>query len=129
LLLVVENLVTVGSTVSTVIESADELSELTPPDVVCFETIDHTPSARVPRSQLVSLFDAVNVHDTSAEPAFDAVTVTVLPEVAPPTVIVGVGSFVMLSVDESPLSDAAAKSGVFGAARAVTVIVMVDVVR
>lgn len=114
---------------STVIESAAESPELTPPEVVCFETIDHTPSLSVPRSQLESLFDAVNVHVTSAEPAFEAVTVTVLPEVAPPTVIVGVESFVMLSVDESPLSDAAAKSGVFGTARAVTVTEIVDVLR
>ena len=71
-------------------ESADELPELTPPEVVCFETNDHTPSASVPSSQLVSPLDAVNVHDTSAAPAFDAVTVTVLPELAPVTVTVGV---------------------------------------
>ena len=129
LLLVVENLVTVGSTVSIVTESADELPELTPPEVVCFETIDHTPSASVPRLQLVPLFDAVNVHDTSAVPAFDAVTVTVFPELAPVTVMVGVSIFVMLSEFDSPESEADARSGVVGADNAVTVIVMVDVVR
>jgi hypothetical protein len=58
---------------------------------------------------------AVNVQVTFAEPAFVAVTVTVLPSVALPTEIVGVLSDVILSVEDEPESDAVARSGVAGA--------------
>lgn len=70
----------------------DEFDDVDPAVVVCVDTIDHVPSVRVPRSQLDVDADATNVHDTFDSPLFDAVTVTVLPEVAPLTVIVGVES-------------------------------------
>lgn len=108
------------------IDRAEEFAE-SPPAEVCFETTDHTPSLSVPRSQLVTVGEATNVQVTLVAPDFDAVTVTVFPDVAPVTVISGVLSFVMLSVDELPLSDAAAKSGVDGTATADTVAVIVEV--
>jgi hypothetical protein len=73
----------------------------------------------VPRSQLVCAV-AVKVHVTFAEPAFVAVTVTVLPLVALPTEKVGVLSEVMLSEFEEPESEPAANSGVAGADGAAT---------
>jgi hypothetical protein len=67
----------------------------------------------VPKSQLVCAV-AVKVHVTFAEPAFVAVTVTVLPFETLPTEIVGVLSDVMLSVVDEPESEASARSGVDG---------------
>ena len=108
-----ENVVTVGLVVSIVRLNALDAAESIPL-LVCFEVIDHTPSASVPRSQLDCAV-AVNVHVTDVEPAFVAVTVTVLPSVALPTEIVGVLSDVMLSEFDEPESEASAKSGVAGA--------------
>jgi hypothetical protein len=82
--------------------------------LVCFEVIDHTPSASVPRSQLVVPTAAVKVHVTEVEPAFVAVTVTVLPFETLPTEIVGVLSEVTLSEDDEPESEPETKSGVAG---------------
>ena len=82
--------------------------------MVCFEVTDHTPSASVPRSQLVWAV-AVKVHETGVEPALVAVTVTVLPSVTPPTDTVGVLSEVTLSEDDEPESELESKSGVAGA--------------
>jgi hypothetical protein len=108
-----ENDETVGLVVSIVRLNALDAAESIPL-LVCFEVIDHTPSASVPRSQLDCAV-AVNVHVTDVEPAFVAVTVTVLPSVALPTEIVGVLSDVMLSEFDEPESEASAKSGVAGA--------------
>jgi hypothetical protein len=55
-----------------------------------------------------------------------AVIVTVSPSVAPLAPIVGVKSFVSLSFDELPVSEELSRSGVFGAAIAVTVMRNVD---
>jgi len=96
--------------------SAVEEAELTPP-LVCTDVIDHVPSASVPKSQLVCAV-AVKVQVTFAEPAFVAVTVTVLPFVALPTEIVGVLSDVMLSEFDEPLSEAVSTTGVAGVAGA-----------
>ena len=93
---------------------AADVAESTPL-FVCFEVIDQSPSASVPRSQLDCAV-ALNVHVTEAEPAFVAVTVTVLPFVALPTEIVGVLSEVMLSEFEEPESEPESTSGVPGAA-------------
>ena len=108
-----ENDETVGLVVSIVNVIAADVAESTPL-FVCFEVIDQSPSASVPRSQLDCAV-ALNVHVTEVEPAFVAVTVTVLPFVALPTEIVGVLSEVMLSEFEEPESEPAAKSGVAGA--------------
>ena len=110
----VENDATVGRVVSIVTLTAAEMAESTPA-LVCFDVIDQTPSASVPKSQLDCAV-AVKVQVTLAEPAFVAVTVTVLPLVALPTEIVGVLSEVMLSEFEEPLSEPASTSGVPGAA-------------
>ena len=108
-----ENDETVGLVVSIVkVVAADAAESM--PLFVCFEVIDQSPSASVPRSQLDCAV-ALNVHVTEAEPAFVAVTVTVLPFVALPTEMVGVLSEVMLSEFEEPESEPAAKSGVAGA--------------
>ncbi len=59
-----------------------------------------------------------------------AVTVTVSPSFAPVDPIVGVVSLVMLSVEEIPVSEVAAKLGADGAAIAATEAVRVeDVLR
>jgi hypothetical protein len=112
-----ENVVTVGLVVSTVTLNAAVDAESIP-EAVCFAVTDQTPSANVPRSQPVVAggpVAAINVQVTFAEPAFVAVTVTVLPSVALPTEIVGVLSDVVSSVEDDPESDAVAKSGVAGA--------------
>ena len=111
---VVENEDTVGPVVSTVTLTAAEMAESTPPPV-CFEVIDQTPSASVPKLQLVCAV-AVKVQVTFTEPDFVAVIVTVLPFVAPLTERVGVLSDVMLSELEEPVSEPASTSGVPGAA-------------
>ena len=108
-----ENEVTVGRVASTVMLNADVDAESIPL-LVCFAVTDQTPSTKVPRSHPVCAV-AVNVQVTFAEPAFVAVTVTVLPSVALPTEIVGVLSDVILSVEDEPESDAVARSGVVGA--------------
>ena len=105
-----ENDETVGRVVSIVMLIADEAADVTPL-FVCVEVTDHVPSASVPKSQLDCAV-AVNVHVTFAEPAFVAVTVTVLPLVALPTEIVGVLSDVTPSLFDEPLSDAVATAGV-----------------
>jgi hypothetical protein len=107
-----ENEVTVGLVVSTVTLNAVVDAESIP-EAVCFAVTDQTPSASVPRAQLDSAV-AVNVHVTEVEPAFVAVTVTVLRFVALPTAIVGVLSDVMLSEFEEPESDPESKSGAVG---------------
>jgi hypothetical protein len=114
LAVVEENDETVGLVVSIVRLTAAEIAESTPAPV-CFEVTDHTPSASVPKSQLDCAV-AVNVHVTFAEPALVAVTVTVLPFVAPLTERVGVLSDVMLSEFEEPVSEPVSTSGVPGAA-------------
>jgi hypothetical protein len=108
-----ENEVTVGLVVSTVILNAAVDAESIP-EAVCFAVTDQTPSASVPRAQLVVPTAAVNVHVTEVEPAFVAVTVTVLPFETLPTEIVGVLSEVTLSEDDEPESDPESKSGVDG---------------
>ena len=113
LAVVEENDETVGLVVSIVRLNALDAAESIPL-LVCFEVSDHTPSASVPRSQLVVPTAAVNVHVTEVEPAFVAVTVTVLPFETLPTEIVGVLSEVTLSVDDEPESDPESKSGVAG---------------
>ena len=112
LAVVEENDETVGLVVSIVRLNALDAAESIPL-LVCFEVIDHTPSASVPRSQLDCAV-AVKVHVTEVEPAFVAVTVTVFPFETLPTEIVGVLSEVTLSEDDEPESDPESKSGVAG---------------
>ena len=66
------------------------------------------PSLKFPRVQLPD----ETVHDTSADPLFDAVTFPVA--VSPVTLIVGVFTFVIRSEFDRPESDAAASVGVAG---------------
>jgi hypothetical protein len=112
LAVVEENDETVGLVVSIVRLNALDAAESIPL-LVCFEVIDHTPSASVPRSQLDCAV-AVKVHVTEVEPALAAVTVTVLPLETLPTEIVGVLSEVTLSEDDEPESEPESKSGVAG---------------
>jgi hypothetical protein len=112
LAVVEENDETVGFVESIVKLSALDADESIPL-LVCFEVIDHSPSASVPRSQLDCPV-AVNVHVTEVEPALAAVTVTVLPLETLPTEIVGVLSEVTLSEDDEPESEPESKSGVAG---------------
>jgi hypothetical protein len=111
LAVVEENEVTVGLVVSIVTNSAVVDAESIP-EVVCFAVTDQTPSASVPRAQLDCAV-AVNEHVTEVEPAFVAVTVTVLRFVALPTEIVGVLSDVMLSFSK-PEFEPESKTGLDG---------------
>ena len=112
LAVVEENNETVGSVLSIVRLNALDAAE-SMPLVVCFEVTDHTPSASVPKSQLVVPTAAVNEHVTEVEPALVAVTVTVLPSVTPLTERVGVLSEVTLSEFE-PEFEPEFKTGVVG---------------
>jgi len=112
LTVVEENDETVGLVVSTVTNSAAVDAESIP-EAVCFAVTDQTPSASIPRAQLDAAV-AVNVHVTEVEPAFVAVTVTVLPFETLPTEIVGVLSDVMLS-DVEPEFESESKTGLDGA--------------
>ena len=76
--------------------------------------MDHAPSLRVGRSQLLTDGDTTYVHDTVVPSAFVAVTVTDDPVGNEPADIAGVVSDVRLSVDEAPVSDASDKSGTPG---------------
>ena len=98
----------VGRPVSIVSERAEEVAVL--PAVVESVTVKlHVPSANVPKVQLPETI----VHVTSDEPALVAVT-TAVPVNVPETDIVGVSSFVTLSVAELPRSELEVKSGVAG---------------
>ena len=98
----------VGRPVSIVSERADEVAVL-PATVESVTVKLHVPSASVPKVQLPETI----VHVTSDEPALVAVT-TAVPVNVPETDIVGVSSFVTLSVAELPRSDPEVKSGVAG---------------
>jgi hypothetical protein len=98
----------VGRPVSIVSERAEEVAEL-PATVESVTVKLHVPSARDPKVQLPETI----VHVTSDEPALVAVTIAV-PVNDPETDIVGVSSFVTLSVDEDPRSDPEVRSGVAG---------------
>lgn len=92
-------------------DAADSL----PAPSVCLADTAHEPSDSVPRSQEVA--GRTYEHDTGAEPSFDAVIVIRSPSTAPAGVadMVGVLSFVTLSVFDEPVSDAAARSTALGA--------------
>jgi hypothetical protein len=98
----------VGRPVSIVIERAEEVAVL-PATVESVTVKLHVPSASVPKVQPPETI----VHVTSDEPALVAVT-TAVPVNVPETDIVGVSSFVTLSVAELPRSDPEVKSGVAG---------------
>ena len=68
---------------------------------------------------------ATNVQVTAEPDAGVAVKVTVAPTVNPPIFISGVLSFVILSEFDVPVSDAVARVGAVGAARALMAIVRV----
>jgi len=101
--------VALGAVVSTVIDSAAD-DALVTPFSVWVAVIDHVPSCRVPRVH----DPEESGHVTVLEPDLVAVTVPVAPAESPETVIVGVESEVVLSVDEAPESLDSSKSGVFG---------------
>ncbi len=105
--------------------SGVDAGEVLPARSVCVAATLHVPSASVGRSHDVS--GRTYEHETGVDPSFVAVIVTRSPLTAPTGVadMVGVLSFVMLSVDEVPVSEAAARSTAVGAAGAVRSIVIV----
>lgn len=114
--------------VSTVNGSAVDEFDTFPARSVCLAETLHTPSANVPRSH----DDAFSTyeHDTSALPALLAVMVIVSPATPDTGVadIVGVLSFVRLSLVDVPVSDAVARSTAVGADGAMfSSVVAVDV--
>lgn len=102
----------VGAAVSTVIEIAAEVVAL-PAVSVSVTVIVHTPSASVPSVHVVE-----EVQVTLVDPAFAAVT-TAVPANVPETLIVGVLSEVILSLEELPKSEAVSNVGVAGVATVV----------
>jgi hypothetical protein len=101
-----ENAVTVGKVVSTVIDNADEDALVTPVSV-WVAVIDQIPALNVPNVQDPD----ESAHVTLLEPDFTAVTVPEAPDDNPETVIVGVASKVKLSVELTPRSLEASRSG------------------
>ena len=99
---------------SMVINDAALGGETLPAGSVTTEEMDHTPSLKVGRSQLLTEGDTTYVHDTVVPSAFVAVTVTEFPSGTVPADIDGVVSDVRLSVDEAPVSEASSKSGTPG---------------
>jgi hypothetical protein len=83
------------------------------------------PSAIVGKVQELVVVVATNVQVTAVPDAGVAVNVIVAPTVNPLIFIVGVLSFVILSVLEVPVSDAESRVGVAVAARAPIAIVRV----
>jgi hypothetical protein len=84
------------------------------------------PSAIVGKVHELVVVVATNVHVTAVPDAGVAVNVIVAPTVNPLIFIVGVLSFVILSVLETPVSEAVAKVGVAVVASAPIVIVRVS---
>ena len=74
---------------------------------------DHVPSVNAGRLHDESVVASYE-HET-IEPPFCADTATVSPVEAPTTLMVGVVSVVMLSVDDAPVSEAGSRSGAEGA--------------
>jgi hypothetical protein len=113
----------VASIVSGKVVGAD-----TTPPIACVDDTVHTPSAR-----LSNLHDPVVAVATKVQ--LDvllpdvAVTTTAAPTCNPPTEISGLVSFVRLSVDEIPRSDAATRSGalVAGTPTVVALVALIDV--
>ena len=105
--------VTVGAVVSTVIASSVEVAVL-PEESVSVTEMVQSPFPRVANVQL----PAESVQVTLVDPAFVAVK-TADPAKLPLTVNVGVLSDVMLSVANTPRSEAVARSGAAGVAMAV----------
>jgi hypothetical protein len=85
------------------------------------------PSAIVGKVQELVVVVATNVQVTAVPDAGVAVNVIVAPTVNPLIFIVGVLSFVILSVPEVPVSDAESRVGVAGATKAPIAIVLVNV--
>jgi len=100
----------VGAVVSMVTDSAVEFAETLPARSVWNATIDQVPAARVPSVQVPPEF---SVHVTSDEPALVAFTVPVAPasSAVTDTLIVGVLSVVISSVDDAPVSLDVSRSG------------------
>ena len=81
-------------------DSALDAADALPAASVCSAVMLQVPSASVPSVQEDPLVLPANVHVTFDEPVFTAVTVTVPPASAAITLIVGVLSDVVLSVDD-----------------------------
>ena len=94
--------------VAIVIDNA-EVFPVFPEASVTFATTDHEPSVNVPRVQDEAT-PTVYVHVTSAAPERDAVMTTTSPVAWPVSEKVGVASDVLLSVEDEPVSDDAARS-------------------
>jgi hypothetical protein len=103
-----------GVVASIDIDNAALAGDTLPAGSVTTEEMDHTPSLKVGRSQLLTEGDTTYVHDTVVPSAFVAVTVTEFPSGTVPADIDGVVSDVRLSVDEAPVSEASSKSGTPG---------------
>jgi len=112
----------VGAVVSTVIGVEEPAAEVLPAGSVSVPDTDHDPSVKPDRSH-DEAEPTVYEHVLVVAP-FVAVTVAVSPVEPPSTENVGVVSEVMLSVDDVPVSEPAARSGAPGAEAAVESTVM-----
>jgi hypothetical protein len=111
-----------GGAVSIVRLKAALGAEVLPAASVRVAVTLHTPSDNNGRSQLDTDADATNEHVT-VTPSFVALTSTVSPTARPVKLISGVLSEVMLSVADTPKSEASVKSGIAGAVGATVSIV------
>ena len=103
---------TVGRVASiTTFANAVEAAVVVPPND-CLAVIEYVPSNNVEKVHEPDVDEATKVQVTADPEAGVAVKVIVAPEVNPPMLIVGVLSFVILSVLEVPVSDAESRVGV-----------------
>ena len=109
-----------GAVVSMVMESVLDAADVLDAASTCVAVMLQVPSARVGSVQVPPEVLPVMVQVTLLEPDFVAVTVTVPPASAAVTEMSGVLSFVMLSVEDEPVSEPATRSGVPGVFGAVT---------
>jgi hypothetical protein len=100
----------------------------TNPPIACVDDTVHTPSTRLsnPHDPVVAVATKVQLDVLLPDVA---VTTTVAPTCNPPTEISGLVSFVKLSVDEIPRSDALTRSGalVAGTPTVVALVALIEV--
>ena len=104
-------------------DNAELGADTLPARSVTTEVTDHLPSLNAGKSQLVTVADAIYVHDTVVPSDLRADTVTEVPVGRAPPEIVGVVSDVRLSVAEAPVSDEFTKSGIPGADADVAIVI------
>ncbi|CAB4843010.1 unannotated protein [freshwater metagenome] len=104
-----------GAVVSIVTTIDADGAEILFQESACFAVMVHRPSLNVGIAQLPVVLVAVKVQLTEVAPGRVAVIVTAVPVSSPATLMTGVGTFVMRSAFDWPLSEAVARAKPLGA--------------